>query len=68
MWDGMRLPRKFFLKYRGFGPSHGRDDLAGFRALFLRAALASASRWVERLPKPATGGHRLICARKSNVH
>ena len=27
VWDRMPLPRKFFIKHRGFGPSHGRDDL-----------------------------------------
>lgn len=45
VWDSMKLPRKFFIKYRGLGPAHGRGDLPAFRALYLRAALASASRY-----------------------
>jgi hypothetical protein len=43
-WDDMKLPRKFYIKYRGFGPTHGRSDLPAFRNLYLRSALASAVR------------------------
>ena len=50
VWDRMPLPRKFFIKHRGFGPSHGRDDLPSFRRLFLRCALASADRACELAP------------------
>ena len=50
VWDSMPLPRKFFIKHRGFGPSHGRDDLPSFRRLFLRCALASAERACEIAP------------------
>jgi hypothetical protein len=36
VWDAMRLPRKFFIQHRGFGPTHTRGDLPSFRKLFLR--------------------------------
>lgn len=49
-WDALPLPRKFFIKHRGFGPSHGRADLPSFRAMFLRCALASAERAAELAP------------------
>jgi hypothetical protein len=50
-WDAMKLPRKFYIKYRGFGPTHGRHDLPAFRNLFLRAALACAVRCAPRPPR-----------------
>jgi hypothetical protein len=46
----MPLPRKFFIKHRGFGPTHGRADLPSFRRLFLRCALGSAERAMEVAP------------------
>mmetsp|Transcript_9946 Transcript_9946/g.17076 ORF Transcript_9946/g.17076 Transcript_9946/m.17076 type:complete len:292 (+) Transcript_9946:120-995(+) len=46
VWDGMKMPRKFFIKWRGLGPTHGREDLSAFRELFLRSSLACASRAV----------------------
>ena len=50
VWDSMKLPRKFFIKWRGFGPTHGRDDLPAFREPFLRASLACASRFSSLRP------------------
>ena len=49
-WDEKRFPRKFFIKYRGFGPSHQRSDLSEFRKLYLRCALSNAERAVELAP------------------
>lgn len=49
-WDSRKLPRKFFLKYRGFGPSHQRSDLVEFRKLYLRCALSNAERATDLAP------------------
>ena len=49
-WDAQEKPRKFFIKHRGFGPSHGRGDLPTHRRMFLRCALASAERASELAP------------------
>ena len=49
-WDAKKFPRKFFLKYRGFGSTHQRSDLADFRKLYLRCALSNAERAVELAP------------------
>jgi len=49
-WDRKKLPRKFFIKYRGFGPNHQRSDLGDFRKLYLRCALSNAERAVELAP------------------
>lgn len=49
-WDGMKFPRKYFLKYRGFGPMHERSDLVHFRKLFLQCALPSAERACDLAP------------------
>ena len=49
-WDSKKLPRKFFLKYRGFGPSHQRSDLVEFRKLYLRCALSNAERATDLAP------------------
>jgi hypothetical protein len=46
-WDAQEKPRKFFIKHRGFGPTHGRGDLPTHRRMFLRCALASAERAFE---------------------
>ena len=50
VWDAMKMPRKFFIKHRGFGPTHGRADLPSFRRLFLRCALGSAERATQVAP------------------
>ena len=49
-WDAQEKPRKFFIKHRGFGPTHGRGDLPHHRRMFLRCALASAERASELAP------------------
>lgn len=49
-WDEMKFPRKYFLKYRGFGPMHQRSDLVHFRKLFLQCALPSAERACDLAP------------------
>jgi len=49
-WDSRKLPRKFFLKYRGFGPTHQRSDLVEFRKLYLRCALPNADRATDLAP------------------
>jgi hypothetical protein len=49
-WDSKKFPRKFYLKYRGFGPTHQRSDLVEFRKLYLRCALSSSERAVELAP------------------
>ena len=41
-WDAQEKPRKFSIKHRGFGPTHGRGDLPTHRRMFLRCALASS--------------------------
>jgi len=49
-WDAQEKPRKFFIKHRGFGVSHGKRDLRTHRRMFLRCALASAERAAEMAP------------------
>jgi len=49
-WDSKKFPRKFYLKYRGFRPTHQRSDLVEFRKLYLRCALSSSERAVELAP------------------
>ncbi len=49
-WDAQEKPRKFFIKHRGFGPSHGRGDLPAHRRMFLRCAMASVERAYELAP------------------
>ena len=49
-WESKKFPRKFYIKYRGFGPTHQRDDLAEFRKMYLRCALSNALRAVELAP------------------
>ena len=52
-WEAQEKPRKFFIKHRGFGPSHGKNDLPSHRRMFLRCALASAERASELAPTSA---------------
>ena len=52
-WDAQEKPRKFFIKHRGFGASHGKCDLQSHRRMFLRCALASAERSAEMAPSSA---------------
>ena len=57
VWDSMPLPRKFFTKHRGFGPTHTQSDLPLFRKMFLRCAFSSAERAVELAPQVRNPTH-----------
>ena len=50
MWDNTKFPRRFYIKYRGFGPTHAKGDLADFRKMYLRCALSNAERAVDLAP------------------
>ncbi|KAK3272508.1 hypothetical protein CYMTET_19200 [Cymbomonas tetramitiformis] len=61
VWDKMKHPRKFYIKWRGFGPSDNRHSLPSFREIFLRLALASASRAVDLAPESVECGFLKAC-------